>query len=389
MGAAGYTRARDRLLAADERDLGVREVCAELVLALHEVARFSAGAVMSVDPETLLPSGGVVEGFSPDDCGPFWDNELADPDFNKFTDLARRVDPVASLAEATDGELTRSPRVAKLYAPAGLADELRAVFVAGGSCLAIASLTRAATDGPFTAEELADVRALVPVAIAGLRRAHGRVVEAAATHAPVVILLDEHGRVAGMSAGGEQVLDDLRINGIDGDFPGIVHVAAAKARWSRGSSELTTRLRGRSGRWMRLHVAAMEGDRGSVALTVEPARPDDLVRILLDSYGLTSRETEIVIRLARGLTSKEIAAELFISAHTVRDHVKAIYEKAGVNSRGELVAGLFTAHVLERFHGEVAHVTGRVSQPTPASDVNAERPRSPSSVAAAREVTPR
>ena len=48
---------------------------------------------------------------------------------------------------------------------------------------------------------------------------------------------------------------------------------------------------------------------------------------------------------------------MMISAHTVRDHVKAIYEKAGVNSRGELIAGLFTSHVLERFHDSVEHVS--------------------------------
>ena len=35
--------------------------------------------------------------------------------------------------------------------------------------------------------------------------------------------------------------------------------------------------------------------------------------------------------------------ELFLSAHTVRDHVKAIVEKVGVNSRGELFATLYSA----------------------------------------------
>jgi DNA-binding CsgD family transcriptional regulator len=356
MGMTAFIRARDRLVVADTAELTSGELCEEIVRGLHDVARFSWCAVMTTDPLTLLPSGGVVEGFTPDDCVPFWDNELVDPDFNKFTDLARSVDPVVTLAETVDGDLERSPRYTKLYAALGAADELRIAFVAGSSCLAIAVLVRAEGDGVFTAEETTDVRSLVPIATTALRRALGRNLEDISTQAPVVIMLDGEGNITGMSAGGEEVLEDLRINGVDGDFPGIVQVAATKARWSRKATHLTTRLRGRSGRWLRLNVAPMEGEVGAVALTVETARPDDLVRVLLDSYGLTSRETEIVLRLCRGLTTKDIAADLMISSHTVRDHVKAVYEKAGVNSRGELVAELFSKHVLDRFHQTVSHV---------------------------------
>ncbi len=35
--------------------------------------------------------------------------------------------------------------------------------------------------------------------------------------------------------------------------------------------------------------------------------------------------------------------------------LESIFDKAGVNSRGELVAGLFTSHFLERFHTSVLH----------------------------------
>lgn len=316
---------------------------------------FSACAVMTTDPTTLLPSGGVVEGFSTADCVPFWDNELVDPDFNKFADLVRRTDPVATLANATDGDFGRSPRYGKLFAGSGLGDEMRAVFVAGSSCLAVATLVRLADEGPFSDTDIAAVRTLVPVATAVLRRAQARVRDVE-PHPPVVILLDANGRVTGMTEGGEEILDDLRVN-IDGDFPGIVHAAAAKARWSRSSTPLTTRLQGRSGRWLRLHVAPMVDGDGSIALTVETARPGDLAQILLDSYGLTPRETEIVLSLCRGMPTKDIADELCLSPHTVRDHLKAIYAKTGVAGRGELVADLFTDHVIAGFHRAVTHVS--------------------------------
>ncbi len=356
MGVEAVTRARDRLLAVDEQQLATSGVCGEIAHAVREVAPFTHCAVLTTDPETLLPSGGVVEGFSPDDCAPFWDTELLDPDFNKFADLARSVDPVASLFQTTDGAMERSPRFQKLYADGGMADELRIALVAGTSCLAVGAFVRPGEAGPFTTEELADVRQLAPVATITLRKALGRGCTEARTHPPVVILLDADSNIIGMTEGGQRVLAELRINEGDDDLPGIISAAATKARWSRSSTNLTTRVRGRSGQWLRMHISPMEDDIGTVALTVETARPDDLVHILLESYELTPRETETVLLLCRGLSTKEIAAELLISAHTVRDHVKAIYEKAGVSSRGELVATLFSTHLLERMHTAVSHL---------------------------------
>jgi len=74
---------------------------------------------------------------------------------------------------------------------------------------------------------------------------------------------------------------------------------------------------------------------------------------LLEAYGLSEREIEVVIHLARGLATKETAAELSISPHTVRDHVKAIFAKTGFSTRGELVARVFSDHLLDGFHTAV------------------------------------
>lgn len=356
MGIEAFTRARDRLLASGRPGAEHVDACELIVAAFAEVAAFDWAAVMITDPETHLPSGGVVQGFAPEACGPFWENELVDPDFNKFSDLARRIDPVATLVEAVDGDLERSPRFRGLYAGLGAADELRVAFTAGSTCLAIGAFVRAAPDGPFTAEEVAAVRALRPLATTLLRRQPGRIHQDLTVHPPVVLLLDGADGIASMTVGGEKLLDDLRVNGVDGEVPGVVKVAAAKARMRGVTSHLTTRLRGRSGRWLRLHASPVEGDRDTVAVTVETARPDDLLRIALDSLGLTERETEITLHVCRGLASKDIAAELSISTHTVRDHLKVIYDKAGVAGRGELVASLISNHILDGMHAVVTHL---------------------------------
>jgi DNA-binding CsgD family transcriptional regulator len=57
--------------------------------------------------------------------------------------------------------------------------------------------------------------------------------------------------------------------------------------------------------------------------------------------GLTVREIEILRLLARGLSNKEIAARLTISAKTAGSHVEHIYTKIGVTNRA--MASLFAA----------------------------------------------
>jgi two-component system NarL family response regulator len=52
---------------------------------------------------------------------------------------------------------------------------------------------------------------------------------------------------------------------------------------------------------------------------------------------LTGRELEILGHVAAGKTSKEIAAELFISENTVRNHVRNVLDKLGLKSRFEAV----------------------------------------------------
>ena len=53
---------------------------------------------------------------------------------------------------------------------------------------------------------------------------------------------------------------------------------------------------------------------------------------------LTEREVEVTGLLARGLTNKEMAVELFVSEATVKSHLSQIYSKLGVDTRAGAVA---------------------------------------------------
>ncbi len=56
-----------------------------------------------------------------------------------------------------------------------------------------------------------------------------------------------------------------------------------------------------------------------------------------DEFGLTKRELELLVQLKNGLTYEQIAANLFISYHTVRKHIENIYRKLQVNNKVEAI----------------------------------------------------
>jgi DNA-binding NarL/FixJ family response regulator len=55
----------------------------------------------------------------------------------------------------------------------------------------------------------------------------------------------------------------------------------------------------------------------------------------LPHVSLTERESEVLLRVAKGFTLPEIAVQLGLSRHTIADYVKQIYRKLNVSSRAE------------------------------------------------------
>ncbi len=64
---------------------------------------------------------------------------------------------------------------------------------------------------------------------------------------------------------------------------------------------------------------------------------------LLEKYGITDREAEIIRLLFEGKDNKAITEVLFISDHTVKNHIHHIYQKLGIGNRIQLVQCFRTA----------------------------------------------
>jgi DNA-binding CsgD family transcriptional regulator len=115
---------------------------------------------------------------------------------------------------------------------------------------------------------------------------------------------------------------------------------AGGARTS-ASGGFRARLRDAYGGWAILQASPLiGGDDDQVAVAIEPASGDQLLGLLLAAYGLTARERDLCREVIKGGSTSEIAGRLFISSNTVQDHLKSIFAKVGVRSRGELVARL-------------------------------------------------
>jgi len=80
-----------------------------------------------------------------------------------------------------------------------------------------------------------------------------------------------------------------------------------------------------------------------LAAAAAPAGPEPAPGPAPD--GLTQREVEILGLIARGLTNPEIAANLFLSNHTIKTHINRIFAKTGSRDRAAAIGYAHRHHI--------------------------------------------
>ncbi|HEX5879576.1 MAG TPA: helix-turn-helix transcriptional regulator [Actinomycetota bacterium] len=205
----------------------------------------------------------------------------------------------------------------------------------------------------FDDAEVAFVRAVAPSLAEGARRALlvGEAVDPEGPESPGLLVLSDTWEVESATPGVERWLQELPDGEWDaGRLPSAVLAVAGRAlRTAEHPDEpgqvAVSRVLARSGTWIVLHGAALvSGKARRVAVIVEPAHPARIAPMLMSVYGLTEREQDVTRLVLQGSSTAEIAERLVVSAHTVQQHLKSIFDKTGVRSRRDLVGKVFFAH---------------------------------------------
>src|SRR5262249_42608882 len=162
--SAGVVATEAAIAAQCARGYPALELFERVAERLRRVVPYTAGCWKPTDPETLLFTGFAIEDPRPGRLTSvrwrFVDNELLEPDYAKFSRLARAREPVTTLHRATHGEPDRSRRYREIHRTLGFGAELRAVFRSGDACWGSVALVRNEGEPDFDRRETAFVARL-------------------------------------------------------------------------------------------------------------------------------------------------------------------------------------------------------------------------------------
>ena len=346
-----YSRAWDRLRRDLDELVGARldvaTFCAEAGLQLARVVPSCAGAAESPTWYVLDPGSFLVTGVYGPECEidtaaqMRW--EYVDEDVNKSLDVVRNPRGVQTLDEVTNGDPWLSPIYRDYMHDHDLAQEmLVALRTTDGQVWGTVRLNRPKALAAFDESDRDFVRLAAPLLAEGIRR--GLLADAdcdvPSPGAPGLVVVDTLGGVVALSANAGAWLS-LLLGASVGELPLPVH-SAAFAAFGRRDDPVVLRVRLVNGRWTTLHGVRNElGLAETVSVILGSPDIEPLSPVMAAIYGLSAREQQVAELVLRGYATRRIARRLRVSPYAVQEHLRHIFAKVGVASRGELVASLF------------------------------------------------
>ncbi len=342
--------------------LDLRTFAAEALDSIQRAVPHLGACMATVDPSTLLLTGtlkfGDLQGR--DDADHEWGLiEYGTSEPTAFVELAHRAVPAVATRAVDPGSHRLNVFMAENY---GYGDELRVVFRGEGQVWGAMAMFRGLDDRPFDAEDVATTALLSEAFSHGIRTgilAGMDVPAVEPAYGPAVILVGADDQIQMVSDGAEQRLRDLMTSETGTSPDGIVSsLIGAARRYAAGLAPRPPRCRVRasSGMWLVLHASPMttrDGSVGTVVVTIDEARPPEIVPLVVSTFGLTPRERDVTQCVLQGMDTKEIAAAMHLSTYTVQDHLKAVFTKADVRSRRELIARIYFDQYVPRMGTDV------------------------------------
>jgi DNA-binding CsgD family transcriptional regulator len=322
-----------------------------------------AACFATIDPSTLLLTGtlkfGDLQEFADAKDHEWGLLEYGTAEPTSFIELAHRAVP----AVATATQSPDSPRLNEFMRPNfGYGDELRVVLRDRGQCWGGLAMFRGEDDAKFDERDVELLAALSEAMSVGVRTgilSRLATVPSVPPVGPAVIIIGADDQVLQMSAGAEQRLGDLLTHTNGTDPNGIItSLVGAARRFAAGETVRAprSRVRARGGMWLVLHATPLsprDGRGGDVVVTIDEARPPEIVPLVVAAFDLTQRERDVTERVLQGMDTKEIASSMHLSAYTVQDHLKSVFTKADVRSRRELIARIYFDQYVPRMGTDV------------------------------------
>lgn len=380
-GSLKMDRVRSDVEVLSRAGLDVATFVAEVEASIDRAVPHAAACMCTVDPATHLLTGTFKFGdlYGNDAHDLHWGLiEYGDVDPTAFPSMfGVRRDSVGVSIETADA-VEVSPRMEQLILPEfGYHDEARLIARQGDLAWGAMALFRGKDDPRFSEAEVAFLASLSTAYAAGMRVGLlSRFVDVAIVEAgvgagdagtephaesgPAVAIIDSGNQVVQVSAGATRLLAEMTSRANSADATGTLAALVAGARrFQSGATDVLPRGRVRlpSGRWLVLHASPLsssDGRAGDVVITMEEARPPEIVPLVVAAFGLTDRERDVTRLVLQGADTKEIAATLHLSRYTVQDHLKSVFDKADVRSRRELVSRVFFDQYAPRLGAEVA-----------------------------------
>ncbi len=342
-----YTRARESVLQICHSQADARALRLEVLTAIRRVVWFDAYAWLITDPETSVGSSPLADV----PCLP----ELPQlirlkylTTINRWTGLPGGA---ASLSEATGGDLSQSLMWRELLHRYQVRDIASSVYRDRFGCWGFLDLWRIQAP-PFPAAELGFLADIAGPVTAALRRSQAKTFAAGRAGeqvpaGPVVLLLSPALKVQAQTPQTQRYLRVLVPPDAEEQAPipaSAYNVAAQLLAAEAGvdSSPPLARVHLANGLWLTLRAARMDTaqpvQERDIAVSIETTAPNGRASVFARAFGLSSRETELLHYLVTGADTRDIAQRMFVSEHTVQDHLKSIFAKTATRSRRTLLA---------------------------------------------------